>query len=70
MGLGASCDPSLSASVLTRVSVVGIGRGGCEICGISFKNHATFLAKVLIILVGGSSALYGASMAADADVGR
>ncbi len=41
MDVGASCDASLSATVLTRVSLVWNGRGGCEICGMFFENHAT-----------------------------
>ena len=42
------------ATVKTSVSVVWNGWGHCEICEMFFKNHATFLEKVLIILLGGS----------------
>jgi hypothetical protein len=52
MDLGASCGASLNATVLTRVSTVWNRPGGCESRGKFFWNHATFLAKALIILVG------------------
>ena len=38
--------------MLTGVSVVWNGPGGCEIRGTLFENHATFLEKGPIILIG------------------
>ena len=52
MDWGALRGASVRATVLTNVSVELNGRGGCEIGQVFLENHATFLTKVLIILVG------------------
>ena len=41
-GRAGACGAPLSATVLTSVSVVWNGPGGCENWRIFFWNHATF----------------------------